>query len=230
MSRIADLLEPIDNLGVSAFYASNNWAVNGNRTENGKPMLSNDMHLGFGSPGIWMQIHEVVEGKLNVTGVAVPGQPYIIAGHNQQMAWGMTNLMVDDLDLFSENIDSVNQTYLLDGQWKPLRIEKEVIDIKGGDKKEVQIRYTHRGPVITDTDKVDSLNLSMKWSGYDMSDEISAVYRATNWNDFCSALKGFRSISQNFVFADVNGNIGLHTGGGIPIRDGYGFMIRRGDS
>jgi len=233
MNHFTDPIDQVENLGVSAFYGSNNWVVNGQRSETGKPLLSNDMHLGFGSPGIWMQMHQVIEGKLNVTGVVVPGQPYVIAGHNQNVAWGMTNLMVDDLDLFSETVDSVNQTYLLDGQWNPLRIEKEVIDIKGGGKKEVHIRYTHRGPIITDSDKVDSLNLSMKWSGYDLSDEISAVYkldRAANWNEFCDALRGFRSVSQNFAYADVNGNIGLHTGGGIPIRDGYGFMIRRGDS
>ncbi len=64
--------------------------------------LSNDMHLGFGSPGIWMQMHQVIPGKLNVTGVVVPGEPFVVAGHNENIAWGMTNLMVDDIDLFSE--------------------------------------------------------------------------------------------------------------------------------
>ncbi|MEE4214842.1 MAG: penicillin acylase family protein, partial [Bacteroidales bacterium] len=118
---VADYVKAIDKvneLGITPFYGSNNWAVSGERSETGKPLLSNDMHLGLSSPGIWMQMHQIIPGKLNVTGVLVPGQPFIIAGHNEDIAWGMTNLMVDDVDLYLETTNDDKTKYFFDGEWK----------------------------------------------------------------------------------------------------------------
>jgi penicillin amidase len=50
-------------LGAQIFHGSNNWAVSENRTQSGKPMLANDMHLGFSIPGTWFQIHQVIPGS-----------------------------------------------------------------------------------------------------------------------------------------------------------------------
>jgi penicillin amidase len=126
-------MDKLQALGVVSFSGSNNWAVTGKRTETGKPILSNDMHLSLGSPGIWFQMHQVIPGKLNVTGVVVPGQPFVIAGHNEKIAWGMTNLMVDDIDLFAEKINPANENqYFFNGEWKNMVVRKEVIKIKGG--------------------------------------------------------------------------------------------------
>jgi penicillin amidase len=226
-----DKLKP---LGIVSFSGSNNWAVTGRRTETGKPVLSNDMHLSFGSPGIWIQMHQVIPGKLNVTGVVVPGQPMVVAGHNQRIAWGMTNLMVDDIDLFAEKINPENENqYFFNGEWKNMVVKNEIIKIKGGDADTLQIRYTHRGPVISGFRKIDDACLTMRWSGYDYSDEIKAVYllnRAADWEEFRTAISSFRSVSQNFVYADTEGNIGLNTGGGIAIRKGSGTSIRNGET
>ncbi|MEI6048523.1 MAG: penicillin acylase family protein [Bacteroidota bacterium] len=227
-------MDTLNALGIASFSGSNNWAVAGNRTETGKPILSNDMHLSFGSPGIWMQMHQVIPGKLNVTGVVVPGEPFIVAGHNEKIAWGMTNLMVDDIDLFAEKINPENANqYYFDGEWKNMVVKKEIIKIKGGKLDSVIIKYTHRGPVISGFRDINNASLSMRWSGYDKSDEIKAVCllnRASGWADFRSALNSFRSVSQNFVYADIDGNIGLNTGGGIAIRKGNGSLIRNGET
>jgi penicillin G amidase len=224
----------ITKLGINAFSGSNNWAVSGIRTETGKPILSNDMHLSFGSPGIWMQMHQVVPGKLNVTGVLIPGEPFIVAGHNETIAWGMTNLMVDDVDLFAEKINPENHNqYLFNGEWKNLETKNEIINIKGGRKDTLIIKFTHRGPIISGMKNISDASLSMRWSGSDSSDEIRSVYlinRAAGWDDFRCGLKSFKSISQNFVYADKEGNIGLNTGGGIPIRKGSGTLIRNGET
>jgi penicillin amidase len=226
--------EQLEKLGIYAFSGSNNWAVSGSRTETGRPFLSNDMHLPFGSPGIWIQMHQVVRGKLNVTGVMIPGQPFIIAGHNERIAWGMTNLMVDDVDLFAEKINPENNNqYYFNGEWRDMTIRDEVIKIKGRKQDTIETRYTHRGPVISGYVPVNNISLSMRWSGYDDSDEIRAVYlinRAENWDDFREGLSSFRSISQNFVYADIDGNIGLNAGGGIPVRKGSGSLIRNGET
>ncbi len=227
-------MDNLKSLGINSFSGSNNWAVSGRKTETGMPVLSNDMHLGLSSPGIWFQMHQVIPGKLNVTGVAVPGEPFIVAGHNEKIAWGMTNLMVDDVDLFSEmiNPDNDNQ-YLLNGEWKDMKVKKEIITIKGGKADTMFIKNTHRGPVISGFREITDAVLSMRWSGYDMSDELKGVYllnRASDWNEFRSAISFFNSISQNFAYADVDGNIGINTGGGIPVRKGNGSIIRGGDT
>jgi penicillin amidase len=227
-------LEKLEAVGITTFSGSNNWAVSGRKSETGKPLLSNDMHLDFGSPGIWIQMHQVIPGKLNVTGVVVPGQPFVVAGHNEKIAWGLTNLMVDDIDLFAEKINPADTNqYLFNGEWKNMLVRDEVIKIKGGDESIQKLKFTHRGPVISGFEGVDDTVLTMRWAGYDMSDEMRSVYllnRATNWEDFRSAISTFRSISQNFVYADVDGNIGLNTGGGIALRKGNGTIIRDGES
>jgi penicillin amidase len=227
-------MDKLKALGIASFSGSNNWAVSGRRTETGKPIFSNDMHLSLTSPGIWIQMHQVIPGKLNVTGVAVPGEPFIVAGHNERIAWGMTNLMVDDIDLFSEKINPGNNNqYSFNGEWKDMEVRKEIIKIKGGASDTSLIKFTHRGAVISDFRNISDAVLSMRWSGYDMSNEMKAVYlldRSQNWENFRSALTYFRSVSQNFAYADVDGNIGLNTGGGIPIRKGYGSMIRKGET
>jgi penicillin amidase len=167
-----------------------------------------------------------------VTGVAVPGQPFVVAGHNENIAWGMTNLMVDDIDLFAESVNPANpDQYLFNGEWRDMMIKKEIIGLKGGKKDTLVLKFTHRGPLISAFRDVNDLALSMRWSGYDNSDEIRSVAllnRASGWDDFRSAISTFRSISQNFVYADKEGNIGLNTGGGIPLRKGPGTMIRDG--
>jgi len=231
---IISSLDKLEALGVSSFSGSNNWAVSGSRTTTGKPILSNDMHLGFGSPGIWMQMHQVIPGKLNVTGVVVPGEPFVVAGHNEKIAWGMTNLMVDDIDLFAEKINPENpDQYYFNGEWKNMVVKKEIIKIKGGKVDSVLIKYTHRGPVISGFNKISDAALSMRWSGFDYSDEVRSVCllnRAAGWDDFRDALRSFNSVSQNFVYADTEGNIGLNTGGGIAIRKGNGSLIRNGET
>jgi penicillin amidase len=227
-------MDKLKALGIESFSGSNNWAVSGRRTETGMPVLSNDMHLGLNSPGIWIQIHQVIPGKLNVTGVAVPGQPFIVAGHNEKIAWGLTNLMVDDIDLFAEKVNPENDNqYFFNGEWKNMLVRKEIIRIKGGGADTLIIKCTHRGPVVSALREVNDAVLSMRWSGYDKSDELRAVSclnRASDWDEFRSALKFFNSISQNFAYADVNGNIGINTGGGIPVRKGYGAIIRKGET
>ncbi len=226
-------LDKVKELGISSFYGSNNWAVSGDRTETGKPLFSNDMHLGLSSPGIWIQMHQIVPKKLNVTGVVVPGQPFVVAGHNEDIAWGMTNLMVDDVDLYLEKTNEDKSQYMLNGEWKDIKTVKEIIKVKKQDDREMEIKYTHRGPIISGFRDIEEADISMRWSGNDMSNEGVAVYllnRASDWEEFNGALTNFNSISQNFIYADVNGNIGLHAGGGVAIREGHGAFIQPGDS
>ena len=234
-TAMSEAIETIEALGLQVFEASNNWAISGKKSLTGMPLMANDMHLGLNAPGIWYQMHQVIEGKLNVTGVALPCTPFIIAGHNEDIAWGFTNVTVDDLDFYLETINPADSNqYLLDGEWQDMRIVKEEIPVKGEDEPVVRInRFTHRGPVVSEFKEVKDKVISAHWQGNEMSNEVRTVYllnHAGNWEEFRDALRTFTSVSQNVVYADRFGNIGLQVAAGVPIRYSGGILVYPGDT
>ncbi|NOZ45977.1 MAG: penicillin acylase family protein [Chlorobi bacterium] len=233
LCELIDQSSALQSLGLEIFNASNNWAVAGKKSTTGKPIFANDMHLGLFAPGIWYQMHQVVEGKLNVTGVVLPGAPFVVAGHNDSIAWGMTNVMSDDIDFYKETINPDNPyEYKYDGQWKKMEVRIEKIKTKDGKVVEKEQKYTGHGAIISEFKDMDEA-ISFSWVGNIFSNEIRTIYllnRAKNWCDFRNAVKTFVSVSQNIAYADVNGNIGLQTSAGIPIRNGNGIDIMPGDT
>lgn len=212
----------LQNLGTDVFDGSNNWAVSGSRTNTGKPFLANDMHLGLNIPGIWYQIHQVVPGKINVTGLLLPGAPVVVCGHNDSIAWGMTNTYVDNLDFYEEKITADSSYYEYQGEKRKIEVVKTQIRIGKKDHVERTLRFTHRGPVVSSFKNMNDHVVTMHWVGDEPSDEFRSIMqlnRANNWYEFKNALKAFTSISQNIAYADVKGNIGLFCAAGIPIRD-----------
>ncbi len=234
-SHMDEAIGIVEELGLQVFRGSNNWAVSGTRSKTGMPLMANDMHLGLMAPGVWYQMHQVVEGVLNVTGVALPGSPFIIAGHNKDIAWGMTNVTVDDLDFYIETINPEDSSqYKLDGVWKEMEMVEETIAVKGMDDPVTRVnKFTHRGPVVSRFKNIDDKVISIRWQGQEYSNEVRSVYllnRAANWDDFRSAVKTFNSVSQNIVYADRFGNIGLQTSAGVPIRREDGILVYPGDT
>ncbi len=215
-------LDKLNDLGVDVLFGSNNWAVAGSKSTTGMPILANDMHLGFGIPGIWMQMHQEIPGKLNVSGLALPGQPLIIVGHNDSIAWGMTNTYVDNLDYYEEKINPENSDqYEYMGKWYDFQVSEEIIKSKSDSVYNLAYRRSRRGPVVSEIKGVKDRVLTIQWVGDAESNEVLSIYslnRAGNWNAFKDAFKTFKSISQNVVYADVNGNIGLYACAGVPIR------------
>lgn len=221
-NNILSAAKNLENLGVDIFDGSNNWAVSGKKSVTGKPLLANDMHLGLNVPGIWYQMHQVVKGKLNVTGLLLPGQPLVICGHNDSIAWGMTNTYVDNVDFYMEKINPADSNqYLYLDEWKNFEVQNETIKTKEGDSIQRKIVFSHRGPVISEFKDIDDAVVTMHWIGDEPSNEMETIYllnRAENWDKFKDAVKSFKSISQNIVYVDVNGNIGLYCSAGVPIR------------
>ncbi|MFN2358033.1 MAG: penicillin acylase family protein [Desulfotignum sp.] len=223
----------LENLGVTIFHGSNNWAAGPDRTHTGQPLFANDMHLGLNAPGLWYPMLHHAQGGVHVSGVVLPGQPFVIVGHNAHIAWGMTNVTVDDMDFFLEKTDDAHPgQYQYMGEWIDFETEQQTIHIKGGESITRDLQFTRHGPVISRFHGLDSEVVSMKWIGNGMSDEFGAVYqlnRAENWDDFRQAVRGFVAVSQNIAYADVQGNVGLHTCAGIPIRkNGNGMDISPG--
>jgi penicillin amidase len=221
---LADYGRVLTDLGLVVFAGSNNWAVSGKKSVTGKPILANDMHLGLNCPGIWYQMHQVVEGEFSVTGVVLPGQPCVISGHNDRIAWGFTNVMVDDMDFYLEKINPDNPAeYRYGDSWRPLEIRQETIRVKGKEPVVEEIRFTHRGPIISQIKQIKDRAISMRWVGNEFSNEIRTVYRlcrAKNWDDFRDAFSTFGATSQNIAYADVDGNIGIYCCALVPIRKG----------
>jgi len=201
--------------GGSLSPGSNAWAVNGAHTVTGKPITANDPHLAYGIPGTWHLVHLKAPG-LNVSGAALPGVPGVITGHNEQIAWGVTNLEGDVMDLYEEQLDARTGRYIYQGKAEQAKLDREVIGVRGERPVELDVWVTRHGPVVA---YGNGRSYSMRWSaaegfGFPFLD----IDRAQNWEQFRAALRSFWCPGQNFIYADRAGNIGYQGTGSFPIR------------
>jgi penicillin G amidase len=196
---------------------SNNWVVSGAHSTTGKPLLSNDMHLGHQMPNLWYEAH-LQAGTFNVAGVTLPGMPYVIVGHNQRIAWGFTNVGPTVTDAYIENFNPQG-AYQTPQGWVQPEHRVEVIHIKGKPDVTVDVKITRHGPVISELVPGETRPLALRWTLYDgLRIPFFDVNSAQNWEEFQHAFSLLDAPGQNAVYADVDGNIGYHTTGKVPIR------------
>ena len=196
---------------------SNDWVISGAHTVTGKPLLSNDMHLGHQMPNLWYEAH-LHSGALDVAGVTLPGMPYVVVGHNQRIAWGFTNVGPTVTDVFIENFNAQG-AYQTPAGWAQPEHRAEVIHVKGQPDVTLDVRLTRHGPIITDLVPGETRPLALRWTLYDgLRIPFFDVNSAQNWDEFCRAFSQLDAPGQNVVYADVDGNIGYHTTGKVPIR------------
>ena len=202
---------------------SNNWVVAGSRTDSGQPLLANDPHLGAQIPSIWY-LAEIQGEKIHVTGATFPGMPFFPTGHNEHIAWGVTNLGPDVQDLYMERINPQNpDQYEVNGSWVDMDIVEEPIYVKGKDDPILwAARSTRHGPLISDVSKSTPVPVALQWTALEPDDTTVEAFLdlnyASNWDEFTAALEKYIAPSQNFVYADTEGNIGYYAPGLIPIR------------
>ena len=204
---------------------SNNWAVSGKLTRNGFPILSNDIHLALSLPAIWYEIQLSAPG-VNVRGVAFPAAPLVVAGYNEDIAWGFTNGADDVLDWYDVTFkDGTRAEYLYGGEWRKTSVREETIKVRGGATVIDRVVYTHHGPVVRWKDEQPSSGAppgaALRWLAHDPSNEISALYalnRARNYADYVQALETWDCPAQNIVYADREGTIALWHNGKFPLR------------
>ncbi|MET0624397.1 MAG: penicillin acylase family protein [Pyrinomonadaceae bacterium] len=205
--------------------ASNNWVVSGKRTVSGKPLLANDPHLSPSAPSIWYMVHLSAPG-LRVAGVTAVGAPGVVIGHNERIAWGLTNLGPDVQDLYREKFDPANpRKYMTPAGWRDAEVRREEIKVRKspvGTETEVvthEVPVTRHGPVVLQR---GGDSFALRWTALSPSStEFAAFYklnRARNWNEFQEALRDYSGPTQNFVYADVDGHIGYYGAGQIPVR------------
>ena len=226
---------------------SNNFVIAGTRTTTGRPLLGNDPHLQIEFPGVWYEMHLVAAG-LDVIGVTIPGTPFVIIGHNQRIAWGVTNTGADVQDLYVERLDVSRRRYLRGGQWVPVDVSSVEIPVRGAAAEKFEVWRTRHGAIFADVGNNwkdppawltpggerggERRAFALRWdvSG-EMAGAFEAINRAGNWTEFLAAVQRFTAPSQNFVFADVDGNIAYAMSGTLPVRAaGNGTMPLDGTS
>ena len=244
LERINTGIESIPELiGKGHGIGSNSWVVDGAHSTTGQPLLANDPHLGVGVPGIWYQMglhcRELTEAcPFDVSGFTFSGMPGVVIGHNQQIAWGFTNLGPDVVDLYLEKVQE--KSYLYDGKLRPLVTREETIEIFGEDEPfTFTVRSTRHGPLLSDVspelstvganapvsgnapDRANGYAVALSWTALTPSRTADAIFmidEATSWDEFREAAGQFAAPSQNLVYADRDGHIGYQAPGRIPIR------------
>lgn len=227
---------------------SNSWAIKSNRSisygdKKANAVLCNDPHLTLMAPPRWYQAH-LSSPEFNVVGMTIPGLPFIVSGRNDDITWGITNMMIDDCDFFIEKIDSSNKKRYIsaDGKARKFRIDRDTIFVKDTLPVIHDYRFTQRSCVISDylpgkrmffeldktgergkyrTQYLEKYLLTFSWTGNLISDEPLAFYRlnkAKNWTQFQRAVSGIAVPGLNMTYADKLGNIGIAPSGSIPIR------------
>lgn len=219
-------------LGVAtAGQGSNAWVIAPKHSLNRRPLLCNDPHLAVQIPGIWYEMH-LSAPDYEVSGVSLPGAPGVIIGHNEEIAWGVTNAMVDVQDLYLERAHPTEaDCFQYEGEWEAATVIEEVIEVRRREPHVERVVVTRHGPLIsglvpseerTATDPASTLPLALRWTGHTPGPLLYAVRQlnqATDWASFNGALDRWTAPPQNFVFADSRGNIGYRLAGAIPQRE-----------
>ena len=222
---------------------SNSWVVSGALTTTGKPLLANDPHLAPSLPGTWYQVGLHCQNvspacPFDVSGFSFAGVPGVIIGHTQRVAWGMTNLGPDVTDFYLEQLQGDGA--LRDGKVVPLTTRQETIQVKGAAPVTITVRSTANGPLLSDVlegvrlagvrppvaknspPRGTGYGVALRWTamtpGHNM-DAVFAVNAATDFDTFRAAVLQLDVPAQNFVYADIDGNIGYQAPGRIPQRD-----------
>lgn len=244
LERLGEGIESMPQLvGSGQGVGSNSWVVDGEHTTTGEPILANDPHLGISVPGIWHQMglhcNEVTEAcPFDVSGFTFSGLPGVVIGHNQQIAWGFTNLGPDVVDLYLEKVEG--ERYVYDGRRRRLETRQEQIEVHGRDEPVTfTVRSTHHGPLLSDVSKQlstvganapvgdrapergNGYAVAISWTALSPSrtaDSVFMMNKAQDWDEFRAAARQLAAPSQNLVYADREGHIGYQAPGLIPIR------------
>ncbi|MFL6448274.1 MAG: penicillin acylase family protein [Bryobacteraceae bacterium] len=209
--------------GQQLLPGSNAWAVSGTHTLDGSPMVANDPHLAYRIPGTWYLAQLKAPG-LNVSGATLPGLPGVVTGHNAQIAWGLTNLETDVMDLYREQMDERTGQYVFQGKAEQAHLDRQMIGVRGSKPVQLDTWVTRHGPIFI---RENGKAYSLRWSATDGFDwPVYRLNRASNWAEFREALRGYWGPGMNFVYGDRAGNIGYQGTGRMPIRGGGTTPIR----
>ena len=220
--------DPYEGLG------SNNWVVSGGKSTSGAPMVASDPHIAFGAVSCWYEVH-LSGPDINVAGAGYVGVPGIVFGRNETLAWGVTNNICSQRDIYQEQEHPDRPGHFRFGdEWLPAKQETVEIAVKSEDARTIAITRTHNGPIV------DSLlpeplrmtgKVSARWLGTGYGDEITGMLdlaAARNCEEAREALRDWIVPTWSYVFGDVEGHIAYQAVGRIPIREQWNREYRPG--
>ena len=203
---------------------SNNWVVSGARAASGLPMVASDPHIAFAAVSCWYEA-QLTGGSFDAAGMAYVGMPAIIFGRNRRVAWGVTNNICSQRDLYQERVDPQRPGgFLYDGAWEAERTLVETIKVRGAQPVEKRIRFSRNGPVVDEIlppEAAATGPVSLRWLGHNDCGWLTALLgidRAGSVAEFREATRPWRVPTWSLVVADVEGHIGYQAVGGIPVR------------
>ena len=203
---------------------SNNWVIAGSRSTTGKPMVASDPHIAFAAVSCWYEV-TLAGGSFNVTGMAYAGMPAVMFGRNERVAWGITNNICSQRDLYQERTDPAHPgAFLYDGRWEPVRERVEEIKVRGGEPVRKTIRSSRNGPIVDELLPAPARAngpVSLRWLGTTYCGWLTALLamdRAKTVAGLREAVRGWRVPTWSLVLADDAGHIGYQAVGQIPVR------------
>ena len=213
---------------------SNNWVIAGSRTTSGMPLLASDPHIAFGSVSCWYEVHLSGAG-FNTAGAGYAGVPGLLFGRNERVAWGLTNNICAQRDLYQEK-ESTDRPgrFLYDGEWEQSTSVEETIEVKGSEPVVKTIRFSRNGPIVDEilpAPARDTGPVSLRWMGHEPCDEITSMLALCRAESAAGARESLRTWivpTFSFGFADVDGHIGYQATGLLPIRESWGRGYRQG--
>jgi penicillin amidase len=208
---------------------SNNWVVGGALTGSGRALVSNDMHLGHNVPNIWYQARLVVTGgqPRDITGVSLPGTPFITAGSNRHIAWGYTNSYGDWADAVLLRPGARPDTYRTPQGDREFDFRRETIEVRDADPVVYEIRETAWGPVDDSIDYPDG-DIAISWTAHSpeaLNLNLLTLETAADAQEALAIAATMGIPPQNFVVGDSGGNIGWTIAGRIPAKNGFDAMV-----
>jgi penicillin amidase len=215
---------------------SNNWAVSGDRTQSGNPILCNDPHLRLSLPAIWFEAQLQAPG-INAYGVSVPGIPGILIGFNDKMAWGVTNVGHDLLDWYRVKwTDDSKRSYECDGGVKNTELVINAFQVRGQQEPVYDtVKWTVWGPVVYESSSEPKNDLAMRWISHLAPDpgEINTflgLNTSQGYDDYTTSLRNYSYPAQNFVMASGAGDIAMTVNGKFPVKaEEEGRFVHNGD-
>lgn len=218
IARLTKDLEIFEtHIGIGA--ASNNWAVSPYKTRTGRPMLAGDPHLSPTVPPHWYLAH-ITTPKWSIGGAAFVGAPGMPAGHNGTSAWAPTAALIDNTDLFIEQLSKDGKSVRQGDRFIECEVLKESISVRGAKPVEEEILISPRGPIICSVVEGDSTAISLKatWLNNDPFDILCDGPTVGSFDEFRRAWAKWPYASLNFVYADTSNTIGWQMVGDVPVR------------
>jgi penicillin amidase len=220
---------PAGEIGKPYLNGSNNWVVAGDLTGSGRALMSNDMHLGHDVPNIWYQARLVVtdEKPRDVTGVSLPGTPFITAGSNGNIAWGYTNSYGDWADAVLLRPGATPGSYRTPQGDLEFEVRRETIEIKDAAPVVYEIRETIWGPVEDRVEYPDG-EIAVSWIAHNpeaLNLNLVTLETASDVDEALGVAATMGIPPQNFVVGDAGGNIGWTIAGQIPVKNGFDAMV-----